>query len=1046
MRPLRLTMNAFGPYAGRVELDFEQLGAEGVYLISGETGAGKTSLFDAISYALYGEPSGANRKPTMLRSHFAQPEQVSSVELCFSYRGEVYTVYRQPEQELPKKRGQGMKRQASRAWLAWPDGNVVEQGRKVNEALESLLGLTKGQFDQIVMIAQGDFLKLLLSSTEERAQILSRIFDSSYARRLEENLRQEAAEAKKQVEGDASHLRQLLQDFQAEEFAWLQEQKTNCLEEEQSLYSAQAAQMMGEVLAAQQRKIQQLQTQIQTQNAALEQCQQQLNEGEKHNERLQQLERLQQSKAKLEAQRESMEALKIRWERGKKAQQQVRPLEKEWRRVQAEHAKAQRANLAWQQKQAAAEQNYRDSQEQRLAWQAAQEERDAMQREAQRLEQSASLYARWEELQAQHKTLEAQQQVTETEQQALASQAEALRVNLTQWQQEAAALEGAEWQHERHQQALAVWEDKKQRWMRLRADLKTWQAGQAQCQAAQQTYMEQETLAKQVRQREGDLLRRFLQNQAGILAGELTEDHPCPVCGSCIHPAPARSAEDGAVQERDVQAARRQAQKEEQQLAACAQHCAALRAEQEGLWGQLLLQLQSLLETQEEKGLLQQLPALASRLEAEQQQLKQTLQESQRAVQRKCHLAQAIRQGKEDLDSAENTLRSQQEAGQAAKEQRNALHSQLQELGRQLPFESKDAWESQTKRIGGILAAWEKEAQRNETNYQQAAQSLAAHTATWQAWKDRSAELQTAQTQAATALAAGMASAGFASQEDYQVACQEEQTLLRWEQETLQYQRELALHDMQLAQLADQTQGKGHVALDEKRENLRHQRAALNHQQEELGRRRAGLAHNEHIQQQYASLQAGREALQQRYMNLKLLSDTANGMLKGKNRYRFETYVQAAYFDQILSAANMRLLPMSRNRYELVRQQVDKAHKGSLTGLELDVMDYETGHLRDVRSLSGGESFMAALALALGLSDTVQRHVGGVQIDTMFIDEGFGTLDAEALDAAIDILQRLADKQCVVGVISHVRELAGRIDKQIHVRKEAGGSRIEVLD
>ena len=1044
MKPLHLLMNAFGPYSSRVEVDFSALGHSGLYLISGETGSGKTSIFDAISYALFGEPSGPNRRPAMLRSDFAPPDQLTSVTLRFAYRGQPHTIHRQPEQTVPKKRGEGMTNALSQAWLEFPDGRIVEKPREVNAAVETLLGINKKQFDQIIMIAQGDFLKLLTSNTEERGKILSCIFDTSYARSLQNALKVDADEARKSIEMDTAQLRTLAQSLRVEESSALSNEAARLLSGDEQLYSGSIPDLFRRVLDEQSRRIEQMQQDVGQRDQSLETLTAELIRAEAHNENVRRLATLQAQKEQLAAKQGDIAALSERVHLGKKALEDVSPFEKEWLRLDGEQQKAEKERNESIRAQKQADLLHVDAQQQLSVAKEKEPERESLRKQIADLKQSLPIYEQWQPIQDELSSLATQKTQWEQCQQQLDQQRRETEVLLARCEAEWQGYQSVEQELGQSERQLDDHQSRQNELQSLRLSIEKWQAQQAQWRTKQAEYDQLDVAARQSRQQADALMQRFLREQAGMLANQLQDGVPCPVCGALEHPSPAPLAGD-AVRDSDVERARKKAETDDAVRFACYQHCNDLHSQLTQAKGVLLAQTQALLETKEEDGLWERLDAFAAALKkniAEARQIHDSLSDQKK---RKETLTTTIEKQKQSLADLESEMQRTQSGLQDMLLRIARLESRQEELKKQLPFDSLAQARAQLAHKQSQCDQIERALREAEAAIHQAERGQTDAQATLRSRQQRLDSLTAEQESALARFQSACQSANFVNKAAYRAALQERDTLTRWESDIAQYERNWTLCHLQIEELLRDTAGTEAIPLDALRQEQINQRTQLNDQRERLGTLRNLFSRNEETLHAFCTLQGEREEAQARYSSLKHLSDTANGQLTGKSKVDFETYVQAAYFDRILHAANLRLIPMSRRRYELRRQDITKAHKGVRAGLELDVMDFETGKLRDVRSLSGGESFMASLALALGLSDTVQRQVGGIQLDAMFIDEGFGTLDADALDCAIDVLQRLAGQQRSVGVISHVGELARRIDRQIHVKRGSNGSTVEII-
>ena len=914
MRPIRLTMSGFGPYAGTTVLDMTQLGEKGLYLITGDTGAGKTTIFDAIAFALYGEPSGQNRDAAMLRSKYAAADTPTEVELEFSYGGKVYKIKRNPRYERAAKRGDGVAVQAPGAELTFPDGRVVTKAKEVTAAVEEILGVDRNQFSQIAMIAQGDFQKLLLSPTEERKKIFQKIFHTERFEVLQERLKKRAAEAERECGLLQSGIQGQIQSIQwAEDSAYGERAERAA---EGRLTPVEAAALLNELLkedtaAAAEGK------------ALLAKAEEELAQV---NQRLGQARELEQAKAALEQARKDFEKEK---EKGETLRQALAEAEAEG--VQAETWKAE---------------------QQRLRMYLPMYEELAQRAEA--------LAAQEKDYTKKGKQKAACEEGLERLEQGLAKAKEELE-RLKDTGEAVLRLEGEKKELEQKKQRLEELEKETSAYKRLRSSLEQ----------AQQVYGQAKEAEEEKNAVFQTMQKAFLDEQAGVLAEGLEEGRPCPVCGSLHHPQPARLSQN-APSEAELEQAEKAAKKAGDAMKK-ASEAAGLLAGQEKEKREMLEQRSRELLPEGES-----LAQVLAQTKAWLEEKESLLAEERKRAQRRDRIQELMPQKEKERDQltaeksalevALGTLAGQIAGG---REEADALKKKLPFPEREKAQEQIDVFEKQLLAYGQRLSG----AQKAYEGSREAADKLQGEI---QAHESR--------------LAAAPAVETEREKEKQQALMEQKQTL------------------------SDGITRISHRLMENKK--------AL-----------------ETIQKNAGALME-KEAM---YARLKSLSDTANGTLIGKEKIKLETYVQMTFFDRIIGRANSRFMIMSGGQYELKRRQ-EAQNNQSQSGLELDVVDHYNGTERSVRTLSGGESFQASLSLALGLSDEIQSMAGGIRLDTMFVDEGFGTLDEEALRQAVKALSDLTEGNRLVGIISHVAELKERIDKQIQVKKErTGGSRAVIV-
>ena len=931
MRPLKLTLSAFGPYAAETVLELEKLGRGGLYLVTGDTGAGKTTLFDAITYALYDHSSGGVREGAMLRSKYADPKTPTFVELEFEVGGKRYTVRRNPEYLRPKTRGEGFTTEKADAILTYGDGRPpVTRAKEVTAAVIDVIGLDYNQFSQIVLIAQGQFTRLLNASTEERIKIFRTLFRTQRYQQLQEKLQAECSDLNQRRTAQNIQIGQILSGVH-----WAED------DPEAETLAALSAQTPPDAV------VERLTQLTERQDAALSAA------ADARNKADERLAALQQTLGRAAA------AQKLREDLAAKQNELagLLPARDAARTEMERHAGDTAALDALTGQIANAETDLAryDKLEDLLR-----QETEA--RGKARQEQSKAQTHR-EALAALDKTLAALRE----EQDGLAN-AEAERVKLETQSRELTQRGKAlrdlnELLDDCHARAQAV---------------KT-------AQAAYQKAALTQTAAHEHRDR---LERSFLDAQAGLLAQDLAEGTPCPVCGSIHHPkraelpasTPTQAQVDAA--KADADAADRSAQ----EASAAARE--ALAAEKEG-----------------RSTLRRDAKALLPERFADETASPATLGA----------LRAAAAEELEHLRTAYRRLQQEQKQNQAACQRRIQLEADLK---------------TQTDR----RTAWE--AAASEAERQAAAQSAMVLSLTQQLADARTALPYPTRAEAEQAL-------------DTLKKQRNQLQDAKTQAETTLHQCEKAVSDAEAAIRALNAQRLSPeedppadlAALQAEKATLEARRTTLTEQEKTLT---ALLRPNQAALREYQQRATERTALETRWQWVNALASTASGTLSSKQKIRLETYIQMTYLDRILVHANTRLMQMTAGQYELER--IGAENQRSQSGLDLGVIDHYNGTRRSVKTLSGGESFKASLALALGLSDEVQRAAGGIRLDTLFLDEGFGSLDDESLEQAIRVLVGLTEGNRLVGIISHVAALKDRIDLQVVVKKtRSGGSTVHLV-
>lgn len=925
MKPLKLTMSAFGSYAGKNVIDFTGQ-QQGIFLITGDTGAGKTTIFDAITYALYNQTSGGERNGNMMRSQYAQPETETYVELEFLYRGQTYRVRRNPDYKITKTLKNGKIREQKvphSVELTLPDGTVFPEKKNATDAkIIEILGLTADQFSQIVMIAQGDFLKLLYTKSDERKMIFSKLFRTDIYWKIQENLRRKSMEMDERIQENDRAFEQ-------------EKSRIIPLPESEELPLDELVERLRE----------RLKDALKEQNlrrANVEELNKKITKYEEINKLFVSLEKIRQTGRELEA----------------------RQAESKERRQQIENArKADKVLVAEQQ-------NLRQQQ--------------AVEQSAQAIAKMGETLADDQEM---FETLKTQLQEAEAKQKREAADTQKKMLALEQSFPSYEALQNA---RSEEQQAKKVWEDlrktseesfhKKAAGI---AALKEQQKRQEQIVEQTKKNWEQTSLsASESAKHYEHMYEAFLKEQAGILAENLSAGCPCPVCGSTVHPDPAKLS-DHAVTELEVEQAKktRAAAEEKRDLA----HAAF---ETEKTEKQKLAQA---VEKEEADFVLAQTIAKQQRKEAEQNYV--SLQKIAEQIREKLVYP--------SLAEAKKQYAAMQKALESAEQEMERKRQKVSELA-----------EAMNTLKGQKLA---------EEENQKTAKKLAVKT------EKEYAKL--------------LEKSGFVSEETYHLAILPERSRSKLEREEKEYESQCLRQQSEQKLLEKQVSGKTYTDTTELNEQLKAEKQALKEAEKTYMELHTAYENDRSVLQNCAVYLEKGKKLESEDQVIKSLSKTANGRLSGSAKIDFETYIQRQYFKQIIHEANKRLLTMSNHQFILKLKEEANTGRKTNEGLDLSVYSLVTDSERDVKTLSGGESFLAALAMALGLSDIVERSAGAIHPDMMFIDEGFGSLDAQSRQQAIEVLAELAGDSRMVGIISHVTELKEQIDRKLVVSRTDKGSR-----
>ena len=914
MKPIKLIMTAFGPYSERTEIDFTLLGDRGLFLITGDTGAGKTTIFDAITFALYGEASGDNRDASMLRSKYSLPNTPTEVELTFLYGGREYCVKRNPEYERQKARGEGVTLAPASATLIKPDGSVVVKYKEVTREIEKIMGIDRNQFTQIAMIAQGDFLKLLLASTEERKKIFQKIFrtDGYYA--LQQQLKDRTLELLREYEAGKASIKQYSSgiSFDSEDV------RLDYLNA-----AAKCELPIDEICELLERLI----AEDRAAEAALK---------NDRTELAQELEKITALLTELQLQRTARENIE-------KLRENLTVAGVELVKLEESLSKAE-------------------------------EKKKSCEKHAELIAEIAAQLPEYEELDrlaSDSEGLSRQVERDKLQQTVKQGIKDRLTAEIEKMKERRRELDGAEKANTSIALKLEAEEKRLGEFMGLKNDINNLVKIESGLSLSRKAYDEAIILAQKQRKEHTDAFKRYLDAQAGILAESLEEGQPCPVCGSLSHPSPAKNAE-AAPSKEELDLMQKRAEKAERDATEKSADTAKIKGEADAKAETLISSLGKYFENatrDNAEAIITEAINLTgeslTRLRAEYSEIQKKIKERE-AIDRE------LPQKEEGCVKLNNDIREISEKIIADNQRCVSLKERIALLNSKLKYKSADEAKRDKSRL--------------ETEKREVTQAFDSAT---EALSNKKNEI-----------------------EGFKAAISQSEKLLSKESGA----------DVAAA-VAKQTELKRRDSESEDRIILLNSRITAN-------------------QKVLDNIIARRESLgktEARLSFVKALSDTASGNLSGKEKIMLETYVQATYFDRILARANTRFLMMSGGQYELVRLKKAENNR-SQTGLDLAVIDHYNGSERSVKTLSGGEAFKASLSLALGLSDEIQSSAGGVKLDTMFVDEGFGSLDDDSLEQAMRALIELTDGDRLVGIISHVSALKERINKKITVTKDRGGN------
>lgn len=918
MRPLKITMSAFGPYAGEVTLDMQKLGKSGIYLITGDTGAGKTTVFDAISYALYGEASGNYRENTTLRSKYASADTPTFVELEFEYNNEIYKINRNPEYPRPNKRGEGFTKQSANAELVMPDGSVITKIKEVSAKVEEIIGINKNQFSQIAMIAQGDFRKLLNCETNERSKIFRKIFKTEPYHNIEIKLSSLFNELKRNREKEKSGIEQYINQLKCNE------NDTLSLELERAksgdVLIEDVIKLADEIINKDTLEYTKTQKNIESINEEIEKIN---------------------SNIKLY---ENQEATKKAFAEAS---------------AQLEELKAKRNDCE-------------------KAYKSAEAQRERLDDLTRKINLINSKMPKYDELKSLENSINERAQSFEKSNNLLKLKQQEITLLEKEFDEKSKALEEVKGADLLVQKLNVQKEEIKKKAEALK-ELKT---EIDRCKTEQKNLKNAQSFAKSALEEYGALENEynqiyiaFFNEQAGIIADELKDGEPCPVCGSTSHPNLARKSEN-APSQADVESAQNLVKKAQEKADKARDTASALKSRFDEIAANVKSAAKKLFGTDDNvfDDYNSNINALKKEYDCTLALLK-TANEKLNLYQKLDKEIPEIQEKQKSLSDEISTLNTQKASDEAFISENT---KRVTSIKSELDFESADLAKDKLKEYTNLSNDIKNAIEKSKN-----------------AFDDIKSKYDT--------------------------------------QKGTKASLENALKEFKEIDLA---------SLNEKSLKLNEYKKDVDKTAKSLYSR---IESNKLLVDNISEKRDILKGYDDKYVWLKALSETANGDISGKEKITLETFVQMTYFDSIIRKANIRLLTMSDGQYELVRRSDAETLKKN-EGLALDVIDHFNGSSRSVSTLSGGESFMASLCLALGLSDEIQSSNGGIKLDTMFVDEGFGSLDGEALDRALSALTSLSQGNRLVGIISHVDALCDRIDNKIVITKDrTTGSNAQII-
>ena len=1045
-------MNAFGPYASYTEVEFAQFGEGGLFLVTGDTGAGKTTIFDAITFALFNKTSGMDREVNTLRSDYAKETEETFVELTFSHKGRIYELYRSPQYERLKKNGTGFTTKTAKAELRREPDTPIEGTKQVNEAIEDLLRINYEQFKQISMIAQGEFREVLNADSKKRGEILQKIFSTEGYKKMGYLMEERY---KKAYGGMAELFRSIEQDFDG---IWYDEDSSYVDEIEEEKHKDQAEHtqyqiehkinLLKQVIEEDIRKIEIEKVDVQEKQKFAEDKMQTYTLIHSTNELFEKYDKELVEKKKIDDRKEEMERNLILFEQQRKAVYEVKPLydaySSEQKRLDAIIAKCADTKKSLVEATATHNQAVEQLNQAKSAESTAEEKKQEvslLKRDEEKYEKRDELKKRISESEKRQKTIIEQRDCQE-------EKIKQLKKKIEEEEEKIRNLADCS---ERY--AVAQLQEKqlseKDKGLEKIAREKIFEVEELEKQLikAQKSFHEKRDNYDKINSEYNQYEKRLEESRAGILASKLEKGKPCPVCGSLEHPAPSELKEE-AVTEEELKQLRGKRDKAE--IAKNTANNKAIEVktkfetEQKNVCAEIRQQLE--LEMDESHS---DIKDLTLKLEEQLAKVKQKLEVVQNDLKKlsaqKQEWEELNKEKEEDVKQLENLQTGLDRIKEQLKEEETKyadLSGQIkgiQDLKYETLEQAKDARERLEQQVEDIL----KEIDKQQNLVTTTKELCSGINATLKSEKEQEEQLKEVTKKKKKDYEESRKNQGFADEEEFQqFAMVSKEEIKQLEEEINQFKEKEKINEEKLKLMEKDIVGKERIDETEAKEEVEVSKLNAQKAQQQLSNRIHHKEMNESILEKIENKSREAEKSLEHVGRLYNLKNLLKGNTKGKNRTSFETYVQMSGFDSIIHAANKRLLPISGGQYQLYRHE-DFEAKGNIA-LKLDILDNYTGKKRPVSTLSGGQSFMASLSLALGLSDQVTANAGGIKMDTLFIDEGFGTLDEKSLSDAMGMLQELSTGNKLIGIISHRQELKEEIPKKVWIKKSNKGSHIEI--
>lgn len=1032
MRPIELKMQAFGPYRDFIHLDFTKFGNHSIFLVNGPTGSGKTTIFDAISYALFNKASGESRENDMMKSDFATDEELAYVELIFEMKNTIYRVKRSPKQKGPGERVKVRNYQSNVEF--YREDEYLSNGTEANDQIEELLGLSHEQFKQIVLLPQGEFRKLLISDSKDKEKIFRNIFATQKIEDFQEYLKNQRKKYKKEYEIYETRLKQNVETIDLKSINHSSQLELN--EAIRIKDYTEILNVMKDLVKEEEKNHSQLKEKLKDLNA----------KEKKYNELnhlLLEKEKLENKKEELLVQAESIQKSKKIIEKDQNARalnkevEQHIQFQKELKNIleKIEKKTIREKKLEKKIKELELAEKTSKKDEQKLdKYQKDLRRYDLELKKFEEIEENKKAINESEEAK---QTILSQKKKEEEKEKEIQENIHLVRADLDKivlWREE------LEEKRIRNREIEQIIEQKKQKKKILEEILKSQNFLKERMKEKQSAYEDYELSEKKYRK----MQEGYFSNLAGILAKDLTETAACPVCGSKDHPKLAKTHDESISKEKLAELEK-------------------IREEKQIIYKEIEIEIQKTSESIEEKfSLLEEnMKQLKTSRFAEElsitekewldkkeknKMIKKEIEEIEGKIKNESSWRKELEKLQEDLQEKKLMITGLIKDLSNEELKIEESFTKIKTLEEKLLVESALDLRKKIKELEEEIKRIEKRAKSLQKELNELYNERTAIKATLKSLKEQQKEVAKEEKEQKELVRLLFKDYGLG--EDFTDYILKQNDIEELKEKIQLYEREKDYTVRQLETTMNKLKGfedsktKNPQEIKNYLVDLIAQKEALEEQRDEMIQK---ISSHKSSEQKIRKNLKESEDVQKPFEIYSDLAEVASGSTKRTSFVSFERYLLSIYFSEILNAANERFVKMTNNRYQLIRRK-NKTKGQSAEGLEINIFDRYSGKERSVKTLSGGETFKASLALALGLSDVIQSQQGGVEINTLFIDEGFGSLDIDSLEIAIETLMELQSSGRLIGIISHVEELKNRIPARIIVEnlKEGSRARIEI--